>query len=300
MGQLEEICDIKIHKKMNCIDVVRRIKLDYYDISNKSEAFDVHTKKDKRAILDIVGNIASDLFGVLDSRFETMYQNDLSNIHVNEEYLHKLYKKQTSVIETTLNIVKKEEADIHRQHSFLNELARNMSQISGHDEQFQFFLIAAMQLSNEISRISKLEALLLDSVTNYNEQRISLNLIPIEQLKKQIDIMQRHIEKGLLIPEENIYNVMRMRPLLSKDNVLFEIRIPLVKITKFKLFKNFPTPFETGSVYVMVQNILPYIISDDEFRHYQMVDERMIDECVPYNREIIICHGPYQLSTASA
>lgn len=79
-----------------------------------------------------------------------------------------------------MNIVKKEEADIHRQHTFINELAKNMSQISGHDEQFQSFLIAAMQLSNEIARISKLEASLLDSVTNCNEQRISLNLIPIE------------------------------------------------------------------------------------------------------------------------
>lgn len=58
-----------------------------------------------RAALDIVGNIASDLFGVLDQRFAREYTEDINTIKNNEEHLITLLiKNQTSITETTINM----------------------------------------------------------------------------------------------------------------------------------------------------------------------------------------------------
>lgn len=104
---LERVCNQNIQKALNCIDVIRRLNLEFKDVQAKSDAFKVSTKRSKRAILNIVGNIASDLFGVLDSRFQEKYRDDMSQIQLNEDHLITLFKNQTSVTETTLGIVKK-------------------------------------------------------------------------------------------------------------------------------------------------------------------------------------------------
>lgn len=58
--------------------------------------------RSKRAL----GNVASDLFGILDSRFKEEYQTNIMGLMSNEEHLARLLQNQTNVVEKTMNILK--------------------------------------------------------------------------------------------------------------------------------------------------------------------------------------------------
>lgn len=264
--KMNDTCSTKIQKASRCAQIIRRLELDYTDILSKSDVFLIKPRKSKRAILNIVGNIASDLFGVLDSRFDEKYKEDISSIHENEEHLQILLKKQTSVLETALNVVKKDEVEIARQHSFLNELVHNISKTSDDSEYLQQFFMTALQMSDECNRLSLLLSQLLESVSNLDSKHINLNIISNAELKDQVELIHKNVEKSLMVPDRNLYSIMKMKPYLTRKNIIFKITIPLLLVNKFQIFQTFPIPFKHKNEYVIANNISPYIITSFDFK----------------------------------
>lgn len=73
---MKEQCNTKLKEFPECLALVNNIESKIVRTLDKS-AIQIKIL-DKRAILDIVGNIAADLFGVLDSRFAREYASDQS------------------------------------------------------------------------------------------------------------------------------------------------------------------------------------------------------------------------------
>lgn len=73
------------------------------------------TSRQKRAPFDIIGYIQSELFGVLDARFAEKYTRDITQLKTNDEHLMQLIRNHTSVIDATVNILKKTEAELNSQ-----------------------------------------------------------------------------------------------------------------------------------------------------------------------------------------
>lgn len=247
--------------------------------------------------MNIIGNIASDLFGVLDSRFEEKYKEDLSGIHQNEDHLQILLKKQTSVLETALNVVKKDEVEIARQHHFLNELVQNISKTEDDAEYIQQFLMTALQMTDECNRLSLLLSQLLESVSNLDLKHINLNIISNSELKDQIELIHKNIDKSLMVPSKNLYSVMQMKPFLTKKNIIFKITLPLLLVNKFQIFQTFPIPFNFKNEYVIVHNISPYIITSYDFKRYELMGERAFEQCQSFDENTRICHDLNRLKS---
>lgn len=297
INKMNDTCSTKIQKASRCAQIIRRLELDYEDILGKSDVFLTKPRKSKRAILNIVGNIASDLFGVLDSRFEQMYKEDISGIHTNEEHIQILLKKQSSVLETALNVVKKDEAEIARQHHFLNELVHNMSKTENDAEYLQQFLMTALQMSDECNRLSLLLSQLLESVSNLDSKHINLNIISNAEIKDQVELIHKNTDKSLMVPDKNMYSIMQMKPYLTRKNIIFRITIPLLLVNKFQIFRTFATPFKFKNNYVIVNNISPYIITSIDFKRYELLSERAFERCQSFDESTKICHGLNQLKS---
>lgn len=69
--------------------------------------FNNHRSKREIPTLHFVGDVFSDLFGTLGSKFAREYKHDISRLTKNEDHLLLLLKNHTSILESTLNIVKK-------------------------------------------------------------------------------------------------------------------------------------------------------------------------------------------------
>ncbi|KAF9405690.1 hypothetical protein HW555_013674 [Spodoptera exigua] len=64
----------------------------------------------KRGLVNGVGNLASDLFGVLDDNFAKQYKQDIEQIFLNENHLQSLIKNQTLIIESEFSVIRRNEA----------------------------------------------------------------------------------------------------------------------------------------------------------------------------------------------
>ncbi|KAM8718736.1 hypothetical protein ACLKA7_001449 [Drosophila subpalustris] len=64
----------------------------------------------RRSPFNTVGNIANSLFGVLDSNYANEMTKVIKKVQTNEKFVLSLLKNQTSVLDSTINIVKKTRA----------------------------------------------------------------------------------------------------------------------------------------------------------------------------------------------
>lgn len=77
---LTQLCETREAIKQECGATNNQIQNRFNEIQLKRDYQRTRGQKREKSILNIVGNIASDLFGVLDSRFGEMYTEDLGRI----------------------------------------------------------------------------------------------------------------------------------------------------------------------------------------------------------------------------
>lgn len=162
----------------------------------------IENSRKKRALLDIVGNLASDLFGVLDSRFAKEYASDVGKIMNNEEHLLLLIKNQTSVVESAIHIIKNQEKQIEHHEKLIDRLTSTMNNIQDKNEKFQNFILITFQISNMLEQFEYL----VNSVSESTTTNI-WHIVSAEQIKNQVNLMHQHVDKSLLVPEENIFHL---------------------------------------------------------------------------------------------
>jgi len=56
----------------------------------------------------------------MDADDRTMLKSNIQNVFDNQQDLHKIYKKQTSIIDSTVNIFKKATDDVNKQFTAMD------------------------------------------------------------------------------------------------------------------------------------------------------------------------------------
>lgn len=174
----------------------------------------------------------------------------------------------------------------------MNELVNNITQTEDNNEYLQQLFLTALQMTDEFNRLSLLLVQLLESVSNLDSTHLNLNIIPNTELKNQVELIQKYVVKSLMVPDKNLYSIMKMKPYLSRKNIIFKITIPLLLIKKFQIFKTFATPFKYNNKYLIVNNISPYILTSMDFKRYELLNEQMLEQCQNVDENTKICHGP--------
>lgn len=93
------------------------------NLRDKLDLLRISHLRPKRAILNTVRNVANDLFGVMDSRFEKEYARTIGGLFANDEHLLQLLRNQTSVVDKTGNILKINEIEqMKKNEQFTNQI----------------------------------------------------------------------------------------------------------------------------------------------------------------------------------
>lgn len=197
---LREQCVTKLNEYPECKPLVSNIEASVLRLLNKSE---LQTRViGKRAALDIIGNIASDLFGVLDSRFAREYANDMEKLSSNDEHLMQLLKNQTSVIETATNVIKNQENDLSHQSSLINGLSQKIKDSIDREEAFQNFVLLVFYVHDLVEKLEHAH----NAILNPDPNDLS-HITTRQQLEKQVVLIQKHIDKSLIIPDLENYKL---------------------------------------------------------------------------------------------
>ncbi|KAF9805603.1 hypothetical protein SFRURICE_020988 [Spodoptera frugiperda] len=256
----------------------------------------------RRGLVNAVGSIAHSLFGVLDDDFAQQYQQDLTKLRSNQKYFNQLLQNQTSIIESEFNVIKRMEKTVRQQHKNFNQhlnkidnLINSMQKQISENAYTNEFTLSSISANGILMNLKDIQQMLLNTITDIFHGTFNIHLLQPEQLTKELHIISAHLSKELLLPIDNIqrstklYHLLTVKTRFTGDNLIFEIKLPLVGRDSFEVYKLTPIPIAIGD---KMRQII--IASDLLAINYQKdlqipLSSLQLQQCIHYDMDILLC-----------
>lgn len=163
----------------------------------------------------------------------------MNGLMTNDEHLLQLLKNQTTVVKKSMNILeKKNDNELKRQEqritNFTNQIGKTMDLYAT----YSFFSNALTHLSQEISDFGLQIETLLQVLFDCRKHHLNHNLFTTKQLMMELKSISEHMGNGYLVPEgRDMFNLITVVPHIMHGQILFNVSIPLMRTTNFKIFR---------------------------------------------------------------
>ncbi|KAL7726462.1 hypothetical protein ACLKA6_001084 [Drosophila palustris] len=128
ISEFQYLCP-EVNNKPTCDSISQHYR-HLYDELQMANVLMQHTRK-RRSPFDAVGNIANSLIGVLDSNYANEMTKVIKKVQTNEEFVLSLLKNQTSVLDSTINVVKKTRATSDKRLRLLEQQVAAIAESRG-------------------------------------------------------------------------------------------------------------------------------------------------------------------------
>lgn len=298
-----------------CDSLIQILKIQFQNIELTNELIsskNIHDRR-KRAAFGIIGSVSKSLFGTLNEDDAEYYSGLISDLREDNTYLVKLIQNQTSILDTTVNVVQQTEDSINTQFSSfqnqLNQINTLMNIVNKDNEKNNI-----TQTFNMLSSLAILKILnykdtqnsLLEVLTDIKHNKINPSLFTPRQLKQQLDLIQQHLPMGTSLPNYNdvnqlleIYQLMQVRTGRVKNRLLIELNIPLLRNTPYQLYKVVPIPFFHQESYLTIIPDTSYIAVDSNKLNYYPMSDIELSHCTSTN-SMLICSQMQPIYTVNS
>lgn len=276
----------RICTKSFCKSTMSQFNHSLSDIQANNELiFGKKNLRKKRGALDFIGNLAGDIFGVLDSRFAEKYKNDIFQSKANEAHLLHLLRNQTTISEVTENIMRKTNQDIQNQFSFINEKTEqilNLTDENQKDQEIQNIIIQCSMIANTYRDTQRM---ILNTILDTHQGNHNPSIISPTQLQKQLEIIKTKLPATTTTPDgiENninkIYKLMKIKAAVLKNHIIFNVAVPLVNTEHFQLYKITAVPIAKNENYIWITPSTQYIIINPMRDLFYPLDQYELDKC---------------------
>lgn len=293
---LKETC--KRNLVMFCDQAVSRLENRLQRVSELNDAIFRRDRIQKRATLNFIGNILGDLIGVLDSRFLEQYNDDMGQLMDNNEHLMLLLKNHTSVVESTVSVLKKNEDEIANHNDQLNKLFELLTSSKVGSDQFQYINAASMELNQLISDYGDQQNAIIDIMANVHHNRLDHKLFPPHQVAEQLNIISDNVINKYLVPEgHDLYKLIDLTSEITRTQIIFRITIPLFKIAEFGIYKIMSVPTIHGNELWWINREHEYVLASSNRQLFQFMSEFELSKCNNIKLNVLACSGQREWST---
>ncbi|KAI5633923.1 baculovirus F protein domain-containing protein [Phthorimaea operculella] len=258
----------------------------------------------RRGLINGIGALANDLFGILDSRFAEKYENDIQSIQNNENYLLDLIRNQTTIVELENKALKKNEDSIKQQLTLMDDFVKqtdaNIEKIESHLEivmATSYFNSASLGAYLLINNLRKVQEMLFNSLTNVYKGHIDIQLISPINLINQLNLIAGQLPNSISLPIDSvrddikdIYKLLYVKARVTTNFFLFEVHIPLIKDEDFILYQVIPIPVKTEQGTAVMQLTSNYIAVDMKESTYITLSREDMQQCTQLKADKFICN----------
>ncbi|XP_073841407.1 uncharacterized protein [Musca autumnalis] len=231
---LQQMCPV-LHQEEMCNIFVNNLKQMKHELLQEKELF--INRRLRRSPFSIVGNIARSLFGVLDADYAEEMSKTINRARNEQDHMTILLKNQTSIIDSTINIIKRDEISNQRKIQEISEMvdriknddAKESSQLSNS----QLVGLLSTYLTLSAINLQRVDSEIISVLTDTHNGKISPLLLSPHQLKEEISVIKANLPISHALPTAGdnlieLYKLMSVKGAVTKYEVIFEVKVPLV------------------------------------------------------------------------
>lgn len=255
-------------------------------------------KRQKRGLVNGVGNVASYLFGVLDDNFAMQYAKDIEKITYNENHLKQLIKNQTSVIEAEYNIIQRNEQIMNKQFSQINShlqtISSEINEIRSETNIGLYITSSALAATIILENVRRMQNSLIDTVTDITHGRIDTHLLSSEQLEEQMNFISAQLQGDLKVPVESgyirdLYKLLKVFAKVYKKYLIIEIKVPLISNEIYELDQIISIPHNNGINTYLTVPTYPYLAFNLRKDMVIFLTDHDLQTCLHASENKILC-----------
>ncbi|XP_037959252.1 uncharacterized protein LOC119688653 [Teleopsis dalmanni] len=292
---LDKLC-IKLQQGSACHTLVGTFEHTRDDILQ--EKILLNNRRDKRGAINLVGNVAKTLFGVLDSNYAENMAQTINQLKEDNNHLARLLQNQTSIIDSTLNILKRDEVTVNNQLGQLqDQISQVLNRIDNETEQIkitQIFLSIAIQLTLMDANLQRIQAEIINVLIDSHHGKISPLLLSPQQLKNEIKHIRSHIPLSRRFPVNQddlvqLYRIMEISGAVTKEQIIVVIKVPLIDSYDMELFRILHIPTVINNTNLTIKSDVSFTAVNTFRVQYIPLRENELDNCQIPNKEVYIC-----------
>lgn len=310
INKLNQLCE-KSDQMAYCNEVLNQFRYDLVNIQEINGL--IFSRKNytlgrkRRGLFNFVGTMERFFYGTLDQNYANEMADTIDKIKQNEDFLHKLIKNQSTLVDSTINIVKRQENDVRRQ---FEEIIREINTIKQMGQKLQLngrFSTLAVHTSLILASYRRMQQAIFDVVTKSHHDTISTLILTPKQLLKEVSRMNSELPTKLKIPgiDEKmdtlrLYRIMSVTSQITDKLLIFGVKIPLILDKSFRVFHVIPVPLLIGDEFVKIIYNNKYLMVDEHFEQYYPMGELEIHGCKEFEEDHILCMPKHPMVSRQA
>lgn len=204
-------------------------------------------KREKRGLINSIGEASKYLFGTLSEEDAQFYLNEFKSLKDKHVLQDSIIKKHTSIMESTINLIKN---DILNTNETIQTLRKEIwKQIQIQERRYQLFRPQLNEILNHITlsifQLIDNQKLLLNAIALKQNSMNNPNLLPPKRFHAELNKIRRIInDKGLDLPlspaAENLatfYHISTSVSRIVNNQVIICLTLPLINTKKFNVFR---------------------------------------------------------------
>ncbi|XP_058982640.1 uncharacterized protein LOC131804174 [Musca domestica] len=173
-----------------------------------------------------------------------------------------------------------------------NDIAEESAQFNNS----QLFGLLSTHLMLSAIKLQITQAEIINVLTDTHHGKISPLLLAPHQLKEEISVIKANLPISHALPTSGdnliqLYKLMSVKGAVTKYEIIFEVKIPLVNQQFFELFKIVAVPTIQNDTLIAIQPETEYISTDAHREEYILVKSEDISSCLKPNDDEYICRN---------
>ncbi|XP_049318488.1 uncharacterized protein LOC125780336 isoform X2 [Bactrocera dorsalis] len=237
-------------------------------------------------------------------------EKDLTNLLDNEKNLKQLIQKQTSVIDSSLNIMKKSQEEVRETfvkmngqlNLFYSELIKNLNA----ERMALIYQMMVTQLSMTLTECENIQLSIIKLLIDINHGHLNPQLLRPSQMREEIYKIKNELSPKLTLLGaqtseilKNVYNLMRGKGTIMNNKVVIKTTIPLFARETSTLYRVIPIPFQHNEEMMIPIIRGSYLIYNFGLDAYNIMQQTELDKCDTSLEKHYTCKGSWPWKPSS-
>lgn len=255
-----------------------------------------HRRNKREALwkpLNLLGNIAHKFTGLLDNDYGEKMEKAIEQIKSNEEKQMNLFKTQTTILDNTIKIIKKNNIKFEENFNNIKNEIQNSRDMLLQRNAFNTGLII---LNLQIKKYREIQREIHRVLIQFKNGQLNPFLLNPSELNEQLIKIQNNIGSKYKLPSTNfveLEELVEVAVAFGNSCILFHIELPLLHDNELNLYKVIPVPNYQSNVFVFIKPFRQFLAVDIQSQSYYMLTNEDIKNCKQIQKTLIcVEHHP--------